>query len=84
MANRRAVGPEGLPVELLRVLAHELESDTLGKFHEIIVDMWTGGGVPQQWKDATIKMLHQKKDWTSAATVVASPSWLTPAKYSSK
>ena len=26
--------------------------------------MWRGGGVPQQWKDATIKVLHKKKDRT--------------------
>ena len=37
---------------------------TLGKFHDIIVAVWRGGGVPQQWKNATIKVLHNKKYWT--------------------
>ena len=53
----------GLPTEILKVLADEGET-TLGKFHDIIVAVWRGGGVPQQWKDATIKVLHKKKDWT--------------------
>ena len=62
LANRKAVGPGGLPAELLKVLADEGEN-TLGKFHDIIVAVWRGG-VPQQWKDATIKVLHKKKDRT--------------------
>ena len=64
LANRKPVGPDGLPAKLLKVLADEGELDTLGKFHDIIVAVWRGGGVLQQWKDATIKVLHKKKDWT--------------------
>ena len=64
LANRKAVGPDGLPAELLKVLADEGEFNTPGNFHDIIVDVWRGGGVPQQWKDATIKVLHKKKDRT--------------------
>ena len=64
LANRKAVGPDGLPAELLKVLADEGELDTLGKFHDISVAVWRRGGVPQQWKDATIKVLHKKKDRT--------------------
>ena len=37
LANRNAVGPDGLPAELLKVLADEGELNTLGKFHDIIV-----------------------------------------------
>ena len=33
LANRKAVGPDGLPAELLQVLADEGEFNTLGKFH---------------------------------------------------
>ena len=62
MANRKAVGPDGLRAELLKVLADEGELNTLRKFHDIIVAVWRGGGVPQQWKDATIKVIHKKKD----------------------
>ena len=64
LANRKAVGPDGLPAELLKVLADEGQLNTLGKSHDIIVAVWRGGGVPQQWKDATIKVLHKKKDRT--------------------
>ena len=62
LANRKAVGPDGLSAELLKVLADEEELNTLGNFHDIIVAVWRGGGVPQRWKDATIKVLHKKKD----------------------
>ena len=54
-----AVGPDGLPAELLKVLADEGELNTLGKFHDIIDAVWREGSVPQQWKDATIKVLHK-------------------------
>ena len=60
LANRKTVGPDGLPAELLKVLADEGEVDTLGKFHDIIVAVWRGGGVPQQWKDSTIEVLHKE------------------------
>ena len=64
MANRKAVGPDGLPAELLKGLADEGQFNTLGKFNDIIVAVWRGGGVPQQWKYATIRVLHKKKDQT--------------------
>ena len=47
LANRKAVGPDGLPAELLKALADEEELNTLGKFHDIIAAVWRGGGVPQ-------------------------------------
>ena len=37
MANRKAVGPDGLPVELLKVLVDEGDSDNLGNFYETVV-----------------------------------------------
>ena len=46
--NRKAVGPDGLPAEPLKVLADEGDSDALGSFYEIIVAVWRGGAVPQQ------------------------------------
>ena len=61
LANRKAVGPYGLSAELLKVLSDEGELNTLGKFPDIIVAVWRGGGVPQQWKYATIKVLLKKK-----------------------
>ena len=50
MANRKAVGPDGLPVDLV----DEGDSDNLGNFYEVVVAVWRRGRVPQQWKDATI------------------------------
>ena len=37
LANRKAVGPDGLPAELLKVLADEGELNTVEKLHDIIV-----------------------------------------------
>ena len=48
LANRKVVGHDDLPAELLEVLADEGELNTLGKFHDIIVAVWRGGGGPQQ------------------------------------
>ena len=31
---------------------------------DIVVGLWRGRDVPQQWKDAIIKVLHKKKDRT--------------------
>ena len=62
MANRKAVGPDGLPVELLKVLVDEGDSDNMASFDEIIIAVCRRGRVPQRWKDATIKVLHKKKD----------------------
>ena len=70
LANRKAVGPDGLPAELMKVLADEGELNTLRKLYDIIVAVWRGGGVPQQWKYATIKVLHKKKDRTECGKVL--------------
>ena len=63
MANRKAVGPDELPAELIKLF---LDGDQalLRQFHDIIVTMWRKREVPQQWKDATIKVLFKKKDPT--------------------
>ena len=83
-ANRKAVGPDGLSPELLKVLADEGELNTLGKFRDIIVAVWRGGGVLQQWKMQRLRCFTRKKIGLSVAIIVASPSWLTQAKCSSK
>ena len=43
MANRKEVGPDGLPVELLKVLVDEGDSDNLASFYEIVVAVWRRG-----------------------------------------
>ena len=82
LANRKAVGADGLPAELLTVLADEGEN-TLGKFHDIVVAVWRGGGVPQRWKDATIKVLYKKKDRTECGNYRGISLEANAGKYSS-
>ena len=58
MPSWKAVGPDSLPAELLKLDHPEL----IRCFHNLLVDVWRTGDVPQQWKDATMKVLHKKKD----------------------
>ena len=67
MSNRKAVGPDGLLAELLKPAVDGDRDGTrriLVQFHAIVIAIWQGGGVPQEWKDATIMVLHKKKDRT--------------------
>ena len=59
LANRKAVKPDGLQAELLKVLAEERKFNTLGKFHDIAVAAWRGGGVPQ----GLVKVVHLFSRW---------------------
>ena len=68
LTNGKAVGPDDLPAEILESLADEHNLNTLGRFHDIIVAGWMGGGVRQDWKYATIKALHKKRDRTECGT----------------
>ena len=79
MANEKAVGPDSLPAELLKLY----DPDILQHFHSIILAVWTEGEVPQQWKDATIKVLH-KKDRSDCGNYGGIASSHIPAKCSSK
>ena len=67
MANGKAMGPDELPVELLKLGLSDSSHEILLPFHEIIVAVWMTGEVPQEWKDATIKVLHKKKDRTECS-----------------
>ena len=55
------VGPDGVSVELFKIT---LNGDPAlhRRLLDIVVRIWGGGEVPQQWKDATIMVLHKKKD----------------------
>ena len=55
MANAKAVGPDGLPAELLK-LGLQQDRTILREDHRL--------KVPQQWKDAVVKVLHKKGDKT--------------------
>ena len=67
MVNGKAVGPDELPAELLKLVLSDSSHEILLAFHDIIVDVWMTGEVPQEWKDATIKVLHKNKDRTECS-----------------
>ena len=63
MANAKAVGPDGLPAELLK-LGLQQDRTILLELDRLIILIWRQGKVPQQWKDAVITVLHKKSDKT--------------------
>ena len=67
MANGKAIGPDELPAELLKLGLSDSSHEILLAFHGIIVAVWMTGEVPQEWKDATIEVLHKKKDRTECS-----------------
>ena len=60
LANGKAVGPNGVSIELFTII---LNGDPAlpRRLLNIVVRIWRGGEVPQQWKDAIIMVLHKKK-----------------------
>ena len=63
MANAKAVGPDGLTAELLK-LGLQQDRTILRALHRLTIFIWRQGKVPQQWKDAVITVLHKKGDKT--------------------
>ena len=63
MANAKAVGPDELPMELLKLGLHH-DTTVLREFHRVITRVWRDGQVPQRWRDAVLKVLYKKKDRT--------------------
>ena len=63
LANGKAVGPDGVSVEQFKII---LNGDPALRRRQldIVVRIWRGGEVPQQWKYAIIMVLHKKKDRT--------------------
>ena len=62
IANSKATGPDELLAEVLKPRLSDSSHEILLAIHGIIVAVWITGEVPQEWKDATIKVLHKKKD----------------------
>ena len=62
MANWKAPSADSLPVELLKLDGPTRKPVVLKDFHAILVRVWRGEEIPQEWKDATIKVLHKKSD----------------------
>ncbi|CAB1100204.1 unnamed protein product [Ectocarpus sp. CCAP 1310/34] len=59
--NWKAPGNDSLPAELLKIDDDDDEEPiVLEHFHAILVEVWNGGEIPQEWKDATIKVLYKK------------------------
>ena len=61
MANAKAVEPDELPVELLKLGLHH-DTTVLREFHRVITRVWRDGQVLQRWRDAVLKALHNKRE----------------------
>ena len=59
LANGKAVGPDGVPVELFKIALNG-DPALRQRLLDIIIGIWRGGDVPPQWKDAIIKVLQEK------------------------
>ena len=77
MENAKAVGPDELPVELLK-LGINHDPTVLRAFHRVIKLVWHQREVPQRWQDAVIRFCTTRRTGqSSAVTIVAFPSWHT-------
>ena len=63
LTNGKAVGPDGVSVELFKITLNG-DPALRQRLLDIVVRIWRGGEVPQQWKDTIIKVLHKKKNRT--------------------
>ena len=63
LANGKGVGPDGVSIELFKIT---LDGDPAlrRRLLDVVVRIWRGTEVPQQWKYAIIVVLHNKKDRT--------------------
>ena len=60
LANRKVVGPDGVSVELFKITLND-DPALRRKLVDIVVRIWSGSEVPQQWKYAIIVVLHKKE-----------------------
>ena len=63
MTNGKAMGPDELPAELLKLGLSDSYHKIFIAFH-IIVAVWMTGEVPQEWNDPTVKLLRKIKNQT--------------------
>ena len=57
LANGQAVGPDRVSVGLFSITGNG-DSALHRRLLDIVVWIWRGGKVPQQWNDAIIMVLH--------------------------
>ena len=67
LANGKAVGPNGVFVELFKITLND-DPALRRRLLDIAVRIWRGGEVPQQRKYAIIMVLHKKKDRTECSS----------------
>ena len=60
LANGKAVGPDGVYNELFKITLNG-DPTLRRRLLDIVVCIWRGGEVPQQWKYVIIMVLHKKK-----------------------
>ena len=63
LANEKAVGPDGVSVELFKITLNG-DPALRRRQPDIVVRIWRGGEVPQQWKYVIIMVLYKKKNRT--------------------
>ena len=84
MANAKAVGPDGLPAELLN-FGLQQDQTILLELHRLTTFIWREGDVPQQWKDArSLPYSTRRVTRRSTETTAASCSCHTRARFSLK
>ena len=67
MANGKAMGPDELPADLLKLGLSNSSNEILLAINDITVAVWITRELLQEWKYATIKLLHKKKDRTECS-----------------
>ena len=63
LANGKAVGPDEVSIELFKITSNG-DPALRRRLLDIVVRIWRGGEVLQQWKYAIIMVLHKNKDRT--------------------
>ena len=74
LANGKAVGLDGVSVELFKITLNG-DPALRPRLLDIVVCIWRGGKVPQQWKDAIIMVFHKKKDRTEFGNTTEASRW---------
>ena len=69
MKDGKAPGQDGIPAEVWKYGGQNL----LVKLHELIVQIWQEGEVPQAWKDASIVTIFKRATEQNVATTEVSP-----------